>query len=43
MSAFMSQFLKAIAFGLFLGLSTGFGIIIIWSAGVKFGQLLWNM
>jgi hypothetical protein len=39
----MSQFLKAVAFGLFLGFSTVLGIIMIWSAGVEFGQLVWNM
>jgi hypothetical protein len=39
----MSEFLKAIAFGLFLGLSTELGIIMIWSAEVTFGQLLWTM
>ena len=37
--AFMSQFLKAIALGLFLGLSSVLTIILIWIAGLKFGQL----
>jgi hypothetical protein len=42
-SVFMSQFLKAIAFGIFLGLLTVLTIILVWIAGVKFGQILWNM
>jgi len=41
-TAFMSQFLKAIAFGFFLGLLIVLIVILICIAGLKFGQLLSN-
>jgi hypothetical protein len=40
--AFMSQFLKAIAFGFFLVLLSVLTMIVVWIAGIEFGQLISN-
>ena len=40
--SFISQFLKAIAFGLFLSLLIVLIIIVVWITGLEFGQLLSN-
>ena len=42
-SAFMSTFVRAIAFGFFLGLLVVLSVVLVWSAGLKFGQLFGNM
>jgi hypothetical protein len=39
---FMSQFLKAIAFGFFLVLLSVLTTIVVWIAGLEFGQLVSN-
>jgi hypothetical protein len=39
---FMSQFLKAIAFGFFLVLLIVLTMIVVWIAGLEFGQLISN-
>jgi hypothetical protein len=39
---FMSQFLKAIAFGFFLVLLIVLTMIVVWIAGLEFGQLVSN-
>jgi hypothetical protein len=41
-TAFMSQFLKAIAFGFFFVLLIVFTMIVVWIAGLEFGQLISN-
>jgi hypothetical protein len=41
-TAFMSQFLKAIAFGFFLVLLIVLTMIVVWIAGLEFGQLISN-
>jgi hypothetical protein len=39
----MSQFLKGIALGLFLVLLIVLTMIVVWIAGLEFGQLISNM
>jgi hypothetical protein len=38
----MSQFLKAVALGFFLVLLIVLTMIVVWSAGIEFGQLISN-
>jgi hypothetical protein len=40
--AFMSQFVKAIAFGFFLVLLIVLTMIVVWIAGIESGQLISN-